>query len=336
MNGGAADSLDVSRLPSPDPGDNCNAYNKSSTAALKASMKLLIAALSAFLILSLGGLLFRKWYRSRYGDDEDMEAWELECPHRFRYRDLHAATKGFSDARVIGSGGFGAVYYGRLLPSAGGEEIAVKKISRDSVQGFKEFVSEIETLGRLRHKHLVNLQGWCKRKNDLLLVYDYVPHGSLDSLLCFRDTTDTAATQTMLGWEQRLNILKGVAAGLLYMHEDWDRVVIHRDVKSSNVLVDDDMNGRLGDFGLARLYDRGGGGDRPSLLTTAVVGTIGYIAPELTRTGKASTRSDVFAFGVLLMEVACGRRPVDFGSEPGHQLLVDRVMESQQMGRILG
>ena len=166
---------------------------------------------------------------------------------------------------------------------------------------------------------MVNLQGWCKHKNDLLIVYDYVPNGSLDSLI-FKPKNNR-----VLPWDQRFNILKGVAWGLLYLHEEWEQVVIHRDVKSSNVLIDAEMNARLGDFGLARLYDH----EKPSH-TTSVVGTIGYIAPELARTGKVSTRSDVFAYGMLLLEVAAGRRPIDSSSF----VLIDHVMECHQMGRI--
>ncbi|KAK6152538.1 hypothetical protein DH2020_015173 [Rehmannia glutinosa] len=209
-----------------------------------------------------------------------------------------------------------------VLPSTGAE-IAVKKImSNNKLQGMREFAAEIESLGRLRHKNLVNLQGWCKHKNDLLLIYDYIPNGSLDSLLYDSKNVDT------LTWNQRFNILKGVASGLLYLHEEWEQVVVHRDVKSSNVLIDRDMNARLGDFGLARLYDHG-----KNAHTTNVVGTIGYIAPELTRTGKASTSTDVFAYGILLLEVACGRGPVVYEADR-NVILVDWVSECVEKGNI--
>ncbi|KAL5742482.1 hypothetical protein ACOSP7_029214 [Xanthoceras sorbifolium] len=309
---GSAPPLNLSILPIP-PFEKTN-----SSSSLKPQIKILIALFSALSIILLGLLICFKFYR-RNMQFEILEDWELDCPHRFRYKDLYTATKGFKESEVIGVGGFGAVYKG-VLPKSSGTEIAVKKISRNSIQGMREFAAEIESLGRLRHKHLVNLQGWCKRKCDLLLVYDYIPNGSLDSLLFHPIQNST------LSWAQRFNIIKGIASGLLYLHEEWEQVVIHRDVKSSNVLIDADMNARLGDFGLARLFDHG-----KVSHTTNVVGTIGYIAPELARTGKASACTDVFAYGVLLLEIATGRRPID----SDNFILVDWVLEFQQLGQIL-
>ncbi|XP_031248195.1 lectin-domain containing receptor kinase VI.4-like [Pistacia vera] len=308
---GVATPLNLSLLPEPP------AVEKRSSSSFKLHFKILIAVLSAVLVLFLGLLLCFKLYR-RITQFEILEDWELDCPHRFRYRDLHIATKGFKETELLGVGGFGAVYKG-VLPSTG-SQVAVKKISPNSIQGIREFAAEIECLGRLRHKHLVNLRGWCKRKNDLLLVYDYIPNGSLDFLLF------DSKNNIVLSWEHRVNIIKGVASGLLYLHEEWEQVVIHRDVKSSNVLIDVDMNARLGDFGLARLYDHG-----QLSHTTNVVGTVGYIALELARTGKASTRTDVYAYGVLLLEVATGKRPL----ESDNFILVDWVLEFQQLGQIL-
>lgn len=308
---GEAPALNISKLPTA-PGD------KRSSNRLKSPIIFFIAALSVVTVLLLVSLISLTVYKrmTRY---ENLEDWELDCPHRFRYKDLYKATKGFKESEVIGLGGFGAVYRG-VLPAATASEVAVKRIARNSVQGMREFAAEIESLGRLRHKHLVNLQGWCKRKNDLLLVYDYICNGSLDTLLF------NPKDNFVLSWAQRFEIIKGIGAGLLYLHEEWEKVVIHRDVKSSNVLIDAEMNARLGDFGLARLYEHG-----TASHTTNVVGTIGYIAPELARNGKASTGTDVFAFGVLLLEIATGRRPI--GS--GNFFLVDWVMECQQMCRIL-
>ncbi|KAJ6968983.1 hypothetical protein NC653_036834 [Populus alba x Populus x berolinensis] len=307
---GAAPPLNLSLLPTAPIFEESSSSFQPSVIAIIASLCGVTTILFAILFFHA---VYRKWPRS-----EALEDWEVDCPHRFRYQDLHTATKGFKKSEIIGAGGFGAVYKGRLPTN--GNEVAVKRITTNSVQGLRGFTAEIESLGRLRHKNLVNLQGWCKRNNDLLVVYDYIPNGSLAGLLFSR------GNNFVLSWEQRFNIVKGIAAGLLYLHEEWEQVVIHRDVKSSNVLIDAGMNGRLGDFGLARLYDHG-----TMSHTTNIVGTIGYIAPELTRTGQASTSSDVYAYGILLLEVACGRKPI----ETSNFILTDFVIECHQKGRVL-
>lgn len=156
-----------------------------------------------------------------------------------------------------------------------------------------------------------------------MLVYDYMPNGSLDRML-HSNTTPT------LNWHQRFQIIRGVASCLLYLHEDWEQIVLHRDIKPANILLDADLNGKLGDFGLARLYDHG---SIPR--TTKLVGTFGYMAPELMRTGHASTSTDVYAFGVFMLEVACGRRPIEQEESPEMVILVDRVTDSWRRGTIL-
>ncbi|XP_007026953.2 PREDICTED: L-type lectin-domain containing receptor kinase IV.1 [Theobroma cacao] len=253
---------------------------------------------------------------------EVVEDWELEYgPHRFKYKDLYVATKGFKDKELLGAGGFGKVYRG-VLPTSK-LEIAVKRVSHESRQGMKEFVAEIVSIGRLRHRNLVQLLGYCRRKGELLLVYDYMPNGSLDKYLYDQPNVT-------LNWRQRFRVIKGVASGLFYLHEEWDQVVIHRDVKASNVLLDGELNGRLGDFGLARLYDHG-----KDPQTTHIVGTLGYLAPEHTRTGKATPLTDVFAFGAFLLEVACGRRPIQAQSPAEDVILIDWVYSCWYKGDIL-
>jgi hypothetical protein len=254
---------------------------------------------------------------------ELLEDWERDYgPQRFKYKDLFVATEGFREKELLGKGGFGKVYRG-VLPSSK-SEIAVKRISYDSRQGMREFVAEIASMGRLRHRNLVPLLGYCRRKRELLLVYDYMPSGSLDKYLFYQPTLT-------LCWSQRFRVIKGVASGLFYLHEEWEQVVVHRDVKASNVLLDGELNARLGDFGLARFYDRG---SDPQ--TTHVVGTIGYIAPELTRSGKATTSTDLFAFGAFLLEVACGRRPIEPRRQTEDVILVDWVFSQWNRGEILG
>ncbi|KAL2526487.1 L-type lectin-domain containing receptor kinase S.4 [Abeliophyllum distichum] len=250
------------------------------------------------------------------------EAWELDIvPHRFSYEELKKATSGFRDKELLGFGGFGRVYKGTLPNS--NTQVAVKRIYHDSKQGLREFVSEIESIGRLRHRNLVQLLGWCRRRGDLLLVYDFMPNGSLDKFL-FDEP------KMILTWVQRFKIIKGVASGLLYLHEEWEQIVIHRDIKAGNVLLDSELNGRLGDFGLAKLYEHGA---NPS--TTKVVGTLGYLAPELTKTGRPTTRTDVYAFGALLLEVVCGRRPIEAKALPEELILVDWVWDKWKQGAIL-
>ncbi|XP_059067519.1 L-type lectin-domain containing receptor kinase IV.1-like [Cryptomeria japonica] len=223
--------------------------------------------------------------------------------------------QGFRDDNLLGYGGFGQVYRG-TLPS--GEEIAVKCITKDLAEGMEEFMAEISSLGRLQHQNLVPLGGWCRKNERIFIIYDYMSNGSLQRNLY--------SPELNLTWRHRHKILTDVASGLLYLHEQWDKKVVHRDIKPSNILLDYDLNGRVGDFGLARLYDHS---QRPQ--TTHVVGTLGYIAPELIHSGKASPSTDVFSFGALMLEVACGRKPVD----PEGVILVEWVWDLYANERLL-
>ncbi|XP_059666298.1 L-type lectin-domain containing receptor kinase S.4-like [Cornus florida] len=305
---GQAQSLDLSSLPKlPGP--------KKDQTVLIFSVSVSAAILVMF-VIGMALYLIRKIKNA-----DVIEAWEFDIgPHRFSYKELKKATRGFRDKELLGFGGFGRVYRGTLRNS--NTQVAVKRISHESKQGLREFVSEIASIGRLRHRNLVQLLGWCRRRGDLLLVYDFMPNGSLDKYI-FEET------KSVLTWEQRFKIIKGVASGLLYLHEEWEQTVIHRDIKAGNVLLDSELNGRLGDFGLAKLYEHG---SNPG--TTRVVGTLGYLAPELTRTGKPTASSDVFAFGALLLEVVCGRRPIEPKALPEELILVDWVWDRWKQGAI--
>ncbi|EPS73694.1 hypothetical protein M569_01059, partial [Genlisea aurea] len=273
------------------------------------------------LLLVVLGLAYSINQRVKYS--EVIEGWELDyISHRFKYRDLYKATKGFKDRGLLGTGGFGKVYRG-VMPGTK-VEVAVKRVSHDSRQGTREFVAEIVSIGRLRHRNLVALLGYCRRKSELLLVYEYMPNGSLDKFL-------HGQPKFTLNWAQRFRVIKGVGSGLLYLHEEWEQVVIHRDIKASNVLLDGELNARLGDFGLARLYDHG---SDPQ--TTHIVGTLGYLAPEHTVTGKASTRTDVYGFGAFLLEVVCGKRPIDPKASAETAVLVEWVISLWSKGELLG
>ncbi|KAG6583994.1 L-type lectin-domain containing receptor kinase VII.1, partial [Cucurbita argyrosperma subsp. sororia] len=269
-----------------------------------------------FIATSLGILIAD--HRRRARARAEMEDWELEYwPHRITYQEIESATKGFAEENVIGIGGNGKVHKGVL--AGGGSEVAVKRISHEN-DGMREFLAEISSIGRLKHRNLVSLRGWCKKETgNFLLVYDYMENGSLDKWVFDCDQ------RNMLSCEDRIRVLKNVASGVLYLHEGWESKVLHRDIKASNVLLDKDMNGRLGDFGLARVHSH-----NQVASTTRIVGTMGYIAPELIRTGRASTQSDVFGFGVLILEVMCGRRPIEEGKPP----LVDWVRRLAVEGEI--
>lgn len=216
----------------------------------------------------------------------------------FKYNDLKKATGNFSPATLLGSGGFGTVYKG-ILPK-GKSVVAVKRMAKDAKRGKEEFIAEISVINRLRHRNLVPLLGWCHEKGELIMVYEYMPKGSLDQHI-FND--DIAGG--CLDWEQRYNIVSGVASALLYLHQECEQQVVHRDVKASNIMLDSEYKARLGDFGLARLIEH----DRRSFTATGLVGTIGYIAPECFHTGRPTVESDVFSFGVVALEVTCGRPP---------------------------
>lgn len=291
---------------------------------VKSKWFVLVLALICFLVVALVGLVVFAVVRKRLERARKralMEDWEMEYwPHRISYEEIESGTKGFDEKNVIGIGGNGKVYKGLL--QGGVVEVAVKRISQESSDGMREFVAEISSLGRLKHRNLVSLRGWCKKEiGSFMLIYDYMENGSLDRWIFEHDEK-----KTTLSCEERIQILKGVASGILYLHEGWESKVLHRDIKASNVLLDRDMIPRLSDFGLARVH-----GHEQAIRTTRVVGTAGYLAPEVVKTGRASTQTDVFAYGILVLEVMCGRRPVEEGKKP----LMDWVWGLMERGEIL-
>ncbi|CAM0879247.1 unnamed protein product [Alopecurus aequalis] len=243
-------------------------------------------------------------------------------PRRFRYNELAVATKYFSDDGKLGEGGFGSVYHGYLKDED--LHVAVKRISKTSKQGKKEYVAEVTVISRLRHRNLVQLIGWCHGGGELLLVYELMPNGSLDMHIHNQET--------ILSWPLRYEIVLGLGSALLYLHQDWEQCVLHRDIKPSNLMLDASFNVKLGDFGLARLVQHGQGSH-----TTVLAGTMGYMDPESMVSGRASTESDVYSFGVVILEIACGRRPLMVlrGNEAYTKHLVQFVWELYGAGRIL-
>lgn len=233
-------------------------------------------------------------------------------PRKFTYKELSLATKNFSQSELLGKGGSGSVYRGILRDS--GAMVAVKMIQADRSQELaeKEFQAEVSIINQIRHRNLVQLQGWCNEKGMLCLVYEYLPNGSLDSLL----RKEMQAPNTVIPWGTRYNILTGVAAALAYLHEEVGQCILHRDLKPGNILLDVNYNACLADFGLARLTEH-----NQAAATTMLAGTLGYMAPELPQTGRATTQTDVYSFGVLIVEMICGRRPTDVDRDTQMPLL---------------
>ncbi|MQL82601.1 hypothetical protein Taro_015084 [Colocasia esculenta] len=264
-----------------------------------------VATAGAFFLAVCAGLLI--WVftrRTKSVKRSDNLAVEIvRMPREFSYKELSVATRGFDRSRVIGHGAFGTVYKG-IVPETGAM-VAVKRCINgrsDGGQGKAEFLSELSIIAGLRHRNLVRLQGWCHEKGEILLVYDYMPNGSLDKALF----EPRASSGLVLSWRHRRRILAGVASALAYLHRECEWQVIHRDVKSSNVMLDEDFQARLGDFGLARQVEHDKSPD-----ATVTAGTMGYLAPEYLLTGRATEKTDVFSFGAVVLEVACGRRPIE-------------------------
>ncbi|VYS60920.1 unnamed protein product [Arabidopsis thaliana] len=251
--------------------------------------------LAVFAVFVASGICF-VFYTRHKKVKEVLEEWEIQYgPHRFAYKELLNAIKDFKEKQLLGKGGF----------------------------GMSEFLAEISTIGRLRHPNLVRLLGYCRHKENLYLVYDFMPNGSLDKYL------DRNENQERLTWEQRFKIIKDVASALLHLHQEWVQIIIHRDIKPANVLIDHEMNARIGDFGLAKLYDQG-----LDPQTSRVAGTFGYIAPELLRTGRATTSTDVYAFGLVMLEVVCGRRMIERRAPENEEVLVDWILELWESGKL--
>ncbi|TVU50564.1 hypothetical protein EJB05_01941, partial [Eragrostis curvula] len=264
-------------------------------------------------------------------------------PREFKYADVKKATMNFDESMRLGRGGFGAVYRGTVLISTtttatgDGEEegprqrspveIAVKKFTRTEDRGYEDFLAEVAIINRLRHKNIVPLIGWCYENGKLLLIYQYMPNGSLDQHL-FRENRHEHIPP--LRWETRYNIIGDVAAGLHYVHHEYERVVLHRDIKASNIMLDDAFGGRLGDFGLARVV----GFNNNSTTDIGVAGTWGFIAPEYAVSHRATRQTDVYAFGVLVLEVVTGKRSLSAADAP-FPVLADWVWSLHGQGRLL-
>eukprot|EP00250_Pteridium_aquilinum_P009266 c18553_g1_i1 orf=44-1621(+) len=241
---------------------------------------------------------------------DDVLVSHLGWGHWYALKDLEAATNCFAESKIVGKGGYGIVYHGIL---ADGTSIAVKKLVNNRGQAEREFKVEVEAIGRVRHKNLVRLFGYCMEGAHRMLVYEYIDNGNLDQWL-----HGSLGEKKPMSWDTRMEIIVGTARGLAYLHEGLEPKVVHRDVKSSNILIDSQWNPKISDFGLAKLL-----GAENSHVTTRVMGTFGYVAPEYASTGMLNEKSDVYSYGVLLMELITGRDPVDYSRPSGEVNLVD-------------
>ncbi|XP_026379852.1 putative receptor-like protein kinase At4g00960 [Papaver somniferum] len=271
--------------------------NNSSKLAISIVVPSVIAVLSA-----ISFWFFCFWIKKTktrkfdYVNDEVLTTESLQ----FNFGTVSTSTDNFSEANKLGQGGFGAVYKGTLSDSW--QEIAVKRLSKHSGQGEQEFKNEVTLVAKLQHRNLVKLVGFSLAGEEKLLIYEYMPNGSLDQFLF------DPVKRIQLDWERRSKIIRGVARGLLYLHEEYRLKIIHRDLKASNILLDTDMNPKIADFDMARLFVL----DQTEASTNRIVGTHGYMAPEYVRDGEFSVKSDVFSFGVLVLEILCGKRNSSF------------------------
>ncbi|KAL6350979.1 hypothetical protein AAG906_031565 [Vitis piasezkii] len=261
-----------------------------------------------------------KFSSSKEGQkEEDLEKIAAQEQKLFPFETLVAATKNFH--QKLGEGGFGPVFKGKLED---GREIAVKKLSQNSNQGKKEFENEAKLLARVQHRNVVNLLGYCTRGAEKLLVYEYISNESLDKFL-FK-----TGRREELDWKRRYDIIGGIARGLLYLHEDSHSCIIHRDIKASNVLLDDKWAPKIADFGMARLFP-----EDQTHVNTRVAGTNGYMAPEYVMHGHLSVKADVFSFGVLILELISGQKNSTFDVNLDAQNLLEWAWKLYKKGRSL-
>nr|XP_016460446.1 PREDICTED: G-type lectin S-receptor-like serine/threonine-protein kinase SD1-29 [Nicotiana tabacum] len=293
----------------------------------KAKLIIGFTTVSSILILGIFGCIFYRWKASQRGnrinrvkdlipaDTSTDNLWEEQVLRKdssellfVDFAKLAIATENFSEINMIGAGGFGPVYKGKLED---GQVIAVKRLSSYSGQGIKEFKNEILLISKLQHRNLVRILAYCVYGKEKLLVYEYMANGSLDTLLF-----DPKKSHE-LSWPKRFNMIHGIARGLLYLHRDSSLRVIHRDLKASNVLLDDDMTPKISDFGLARTFQV-----TQELNTQRIVGTFGYMSPEYAMGGLFSEKSDVYSFGVLVLEIVSGKRNRGFYDHDRHSNLL--------------
>ncbi|KAF5794640.1 putative protein kinase RLK-Pelle-DLSV family [Helianthus annuus] len=260
------------------------------------------------------------WY-ALHKKNTDVLIEDLDELRFYSLQKIAKATGNFSINNKIGEGGFGPVYKGVLED---GQQVAIKRLSETSKQGIDEFKNEVICIAKLQHRNLVKLLGYCVHGNEMILIYEYMANKSLDTIL-FDEPRNY-----LLDWPQRLNIIHGIARGILYLHQDSRLRIIHRDLKAGNILLDDDLNPKISDFGLARKFV----GSDTSAMTKKVVGTYGYISPEYAVHGQFSVKSDVFSFGVLVLEIVSGKKNREFSHKDHNDNLLGHAWRLYKEGRV--
>ncbi|XP_059624155.1 G-type lectin S-receptor-like serine/threonine-protein kinase At1g11410 isoform X1 [Cornus florida] len=294
---------------------------------LKVAIVVVSVAVVSFLIILAYWFVMKKRKGKRgmgnlsFSENELVESETSTDLPFFDLSTIVAATDNFSSANRLGQGGFGTVYKGRLH---NGQEIAVKRLSKNSGQGIKEFKNEVTLIAKLQHRNLVKLVGCCIQQEEKMLIYEYLPNKSLDSFIF------DEAKRSSMGWEKLFDIILGITRGMLYLHQDSRLRIIHRDLKASNVLLDAAMNPKISDFGMARIF----GGDQIEANTNRVVGTYGYMSPEYAMEGLFSIKSDIFSFGVVVLEIICGRKNSSYNQE-NFQNLIGHVWDLWRKGESL-
>ncbi|XP_059069680.1 cold-responsive protein kinase 1-like [Cryptomeria japonica] len=272
--------------------------------------------------LSICLLVFRKQIMRPWQKQVDIEgATELRGPEDFDFKILKKATNNFDPANKLGQGGFGEVFKGTLKT---GKLVAVKKLTLGrSVQAISEFESEVKLISNVHHRNLVRLLGCCRQGQERLLIYEYMPNSSLDRILFGKN-------EKPLSWKEKFNIILGTARGLAYLHEEFHVCIIHRDITSSNILLDDNFQAKIADFGLARLLP-----SDKTHVSTRFAGTLGYMAPEYASQGKLTERADTYSFGVVVLEIVSGRKSIDLKQPPHMQYLLQWIWSLYEDDKVL-
>uniref|UniRef100_A0A0D9X5C0 non-specific serine/threonine protein kinase n=1 Tax=Leersia perrieri TaxID=77586 RepID=A0A0D9X5C0_9ORYZ len=322
--GPSISALSVSSYGEEDPGQKKNNTGGGNASNRKISLIVgIVVGVVVLVSLALTGAFVwrQKGKRSELGMEELLSI--VGRPDIFSYGEIKSATNNFSPQNILGKGGYGPVYKGKLFD---GSMVAVKQLSATSHQGKREFMTEIATISAVQHRNLVKLHGCCIENNTPLLVYEYLENGSLDQAIFGK-------TNLNLDWSTRFDICVGIARGLAYLHEESSTRIVHRDIKASNVLLDADLNPKISDFGLARHYK-----DNMTHLSTGVAGTLGYLAPEYAMMGHLTEKADVFAYGIVAMEIIAGRPNFDESLEDDKKYLLGsvwRLHESMETLKIL-